>query len=96
MSTQADPPGSGDLPETTRREPPAPADQLQPSAADQLRPGSGAPLVEGPPASVGEPISDRRINLLAGVSGLVLLGVAGIVTLLVVVLLVIAITGHVR
>jgi hypothetical protein len=59
-----------------------------------LQPGAGRPLVEGPPASVGEPISDQSINRAAGVSGLVLLGVAGIVTLIVLVVLVLAILGR--
>jgi hypothetical protein len=61
-----------------------------------LKPGAGRPLVEGPPDSVAEPISDRTINRAAGISGLVLLGVAGIVTLIVLVLIVFAILGHIR
>jgi hypothetical protein len=63
---------------------------------DELKPGAGRPLVEGPPASVGEPIPARTINLTAGITGLVLLGVAGVVTLVVLVVLILAILGHLR
>jgi hypothetical protein len=73
---------------------PKPIDQLKPS--EDLRPGAGRPLVEGPPDSVAEPVPDRTINRAAGISGLVLLGVAGIVTLIVLVLIVFAILGNIR
>jgi hypothetical protein len=52
--------------------------------------------VEGPPESVGDPIPDRTINRAAGMTGVVLLVVAGIVTLVVLVLIVLAITGHIH
>jgi hypothetical protein len=88
MSTPADPSNPERLPAT------AESQQLEPD--DQLKPGAGRPLVEGPPDSVGEPISDRKVNLVAGVSGLVLFGVAGVVALILLVILIVAITGHVR
>lgn len=68
----------------------------EPKAEDELKPGAGRPLVEGPPASVGEPIPARTVNRTAGIAGIVLLGVAGIVTVIVLVLLVLAILGHIR
>jgi hypothetical protein len=67
-----------------------------PKPGEELKPGAGRPLVEGPPASVGEPISGRTVNLTAGITGLVLLGVAGIVTLIVLIVLVLAILGRVH
>lgn len=68
----------------------------KPKPDDGLKPGAGKPLVEGPPASVGEPIPARTVNLTAGITGLVLLGVAGIVTLIVLIVIVLAILGHIR
>lgn len=68
----------------------------EPKPDDELKPGAGRPLVEGPPASVGEPVPARTINLTAGITGLVLLGVAGIVTLIVLIVIVLAILGHLR
>ncbi|PZR97733.1 MAG: hypothetical protein DLM67_07550 [Candidatus Nephthysia bennettiae] len=59
-----------------------------------MKPGAGRPLVEGPPASVGEPIPARTINRTAGMAGLLLLGVAGVVTLVVLVVVVLAILGR--
>jgi hypothetical protein len=73
---------------------PRPVEQIKTS--EDLTPGAGKPLVEGPPDSVAGPISDRTINRAAGISGLLLLGVAGIVTLIVLVLIVFAILGHIR
>ena len=95
MSTPADPNRPEGLPATpaTPSTPATPGSELQ-EPDDQLRPGAGRPLVEGPPASVGEPVSDRRINVTAGISGLVVLGVVGVLTVLVLVILVIAITSH--
>jgi hypothetical protein len=71
-----------------------PDDQLKPE--DQLQPGAGRPLVEGPPASVGEPIADRRINFTAGVSGLILLGAGGVIAVILLVVLLFAILGHIH
>jgi hypothetical protein len=65
-----------------------------PKPDQELKPGAGRPLVEGPPASVGEPIPASTINRTAGMAGLVLLGVAGIVTLIVLVVIVLAILGR--
>lgn len=88
MSTPADP--------TRHDEPPASTESESLKVDDQLQPGAGRPLVEGPPASVGEPISDRKINVAGGILGLIVLGVAGVLTLIVLVILVTAIAGHTR
>lgn len=68
----------------------------EPKPGDDLKPGAGKPLVEGPPASVGEPVSARTVNLTAGITGLVLIGVAAIVTLIVLIVLILAILGHIH
>jgi hypothetical protein len=64
------------------------------ASQDDLKPGAGKPLVEGPPASVGEPIPARTINTTAGVVGLVLFGLGALITLVVLIILVLAILGR--
>ncbi len=54
-----------------------------PGPAAPLEPGRGAPLVTGPPRSVNEPLSARRVNTVFGIGGVV-----GIVALVIVVVLV--------
>ena len=88
MSTPAEP----EKPERL----PAAAEDQRLDLDEGLKPGAGRPLVEGPPASVGDPVPDRKVNLVAGLSGLVLFGVIGVMTLIVLVILVLAMTGHVR
>lgn len=65
-----------------------------PEPGGELQPGAGKPMVEGPPMSVSEPASDTAINRTAGIFGIGLLGVAAIVTVLVLVLIVLAICTH--
>ena len=66
------------------------------ASQDDLKPGAGKPLVEGPPASVGEPIPARTINTTAGVAGLAIFGVGALITLIVLVVLVLAILGRIH
>lgn len=64
-------------------EPPA---EMQPSGPpvlnNQPRPGAGRPLVEGPPDSVGPPISGGFFNTLAGI-GWIGIGVVALVVLVI-------------
>ena len=67
---------------------PPPAEGQSPAApapetSDQLQPGRGAPLVAGPPRSVGGPIDSGRVNTVFGIGG-----VLGIVAIIIVVILV--------
>ncbi len=93
MSTQDD-----DLklePPESATQPPAPREAPQPQPpAEQERPGNeveagrGRPLVEGPPMSVSEPVSDSTVNRTAAFAGLGLLGlglVGAVIILLVIV-----------
>ena len=63
------------------------------ASEDDLKPGAGKPLVEGPPASVGEPVPARTINMTAGMAGLVIFGVGALITVVVLIVLVLAIVG---
>lgn len=68
------------------REPDAPPAERSP--ADDLEPGRGRPLVEGPPMSVDEPISDASINRTAAFAGIGLLGL-GLVVIVVLLLVIV-------
>lgn len=74
-------------------EPPAPAPaapgQQQPGS--DLEPGRGKPLVEGPPMSVDEPVSEQSINRTAAFAGIGLLGLGLIVVLVVLLVIVFAV-----
>lgn len=74
-------PGSGDLPAEVRSSPP-------PVPSNQPRPGAGRPLVEGPPDSVGPPISAGFFNTLAGIGWI---GIGLVVLVVLVILLVVLI-----
>src|SRR5436190_23448368 len=66
--------------------PPAAVDPAQPPAGQpggpDLEPGRGRPLVEGPPMSVDEPVSDSTINRTAAVAGLRLAGIGPVVAVI--------------
>ena len=87
----AQPPAVPDRAEAAERQPDAPAEQ---PAEPELRPGAGRPLVEGPPMSVDEPISDSTINRTAAFAGIGLLGIGAIVVVVVLVLVLLAICTH--
>ena len=88
-------------------QPPAPADPAPPPApvpAEQapeppaerapdsdLEPGRGRPLVEGPPMSVDEPVSDSTINRTAAFAGLGLLGLGVLVAVVLVLVILFAV-----
>jgi hypothetical protein len=78
-------------PPAEQRPEPAPAERRP---ENELQPGAGRPLVEGPPMSVDEPISDARINRTAAYAGLGLLGVGLIVALVLLLVIVFAVCGR--
>jgi len=75
--------------------PPPPDEKLPepPVPTNEPRPGAGQPLVDGPPASVGPPVSahasfyvgvdDAQVFNLAGGSGCVALGVGALVVVII-------------
>ncbi|HEY7201810.1 MAG TPA: hypothetical protein VIC57_16430 [Candidatus Dormibacteraeota bacterium] len=96
MSTQDDdlklePPQGAPMPPAPHdEEPPAPpAERERPE--NELEAGRGRPMVEGPPMSVSEPISDSTINRTAGIAGLGLLGLGLLVALILLLVIVFAI-----
>ena len=73
--------------------PPPPVPQQQ--APDSgLEPGRGRPMVEGPPMSVDEPVSDQAINRTAAFAGIGLLGLGLVVVVIVLLVIVFAVCGH--
>jgi hypothetical protein len=76
-------------------EPPAPsAPQGERKPESDLEPGRGRPLVEGPPMSVDEPISEQAINRTAAFAGIGLLGLGLIAVLIVLLVIVFAVCSH--
>jgi hypothetical protein len=73
-------------------EPPAPPEQR--AAESDLESGRGRPLVEGPPMSVDEPISEQSINRTAAFAGIGLLGIGLIVLVVVLLVVVFAVCTH--
>jgi hypothetical protein len=86
---QAPPPAPPPVPATPQ--PPEPVVQ-QPQS--ELQPGQGRPLVEGPPMSVSEPVSDTAINRTAAFFGLGLIGIVLVVALVLILVIVFAICTH--
>ncbi len=74
-------------------QPPQPPPAQQQPQGD-LQPGAGRPLVEGPPMSVSEPISDSAINRTAAFAGLGLVGLGLVVALVVILVIVFAVCAH--
>src|SRR5215831_21235352 len=73
--------------------PPPVAQDAQPPDSG-LEPGRGRPMVEGPPMSVDEPVSDETINRTAAFAGLGLLGIGLVVVLVLLLVIVFAVCGH--
>ena len=67
---------------------PPPPDPGEPG----LTPGAGAPLVPGPPRSVREPASARRLNTVLGTTGV--LGIIAVVVAIVIIVVVIVSLFH--
>lgn len=67
---------------------PPPTDPDEP----QLAPGAGAPLVPGPPRSVREPVTARKLNSILGVTGV--LGLIATVVAIVIIVVVIVSLFH--
>ena len=95
MSTQDD-----DLrlePPQSATQPPAPQEPPKPQVPaererqePELEAGRGRPMVEGPPMSVSEPISDSTINRTAAFAGIGLLGIGLVVAVILLLLVVFA------
>ncbi len=78
-------------------QPPVPARPDPPAARQpesELEPGRGRPMVEGPPMSVDEPISEQSINRTAAFAGIGLLGVGLVVALVLLLVIVFAVCRH--
>jgi hypothetical protein len=94
----AQPPRAQPPAERTPDPPPAAVDPAQPPAGrpagPELEPGRGKPLVEGPPMSVDEPVSDSTINRTAAFAGIGLVGIGLIVAVIVILLVVLAVCTH--
>jgi hypothetical protein len=79
-------------------QPPAPFPPGPPAPgrtpASDLQPGAGRPMVEGPPMSVSEPISDSSINRTAAFAGIGLLGLGLIVVVVLLLVSVFAVCAH--
>jgi hypothetical protein len=88
---QAQPPAPPPVP-APRPEPPAPQEHRPPES--ELEPGRGRPMVEGPPMSVDEPISEQAINRTATYAGIGLLGIGLIVAIVLLLVIVFAVCGH--
>jgi len=58
-----------------------------------LQPGAGKPLVEGPPMSVSEPISEDAINRTAAFAGIGLVALGVIVAVVLLLVIVFAVCG---
>jgi hypothetical protein len=74
--------------------PPSPAAQDPQPPDSGLEPGRGRPMVEGPPMSVNEPVSDDTINRTAAFAGIGLLGIGLIVVVVLLLVIVFAVCGH--
>jgi len=74
--------------------PPPPVAQSQQPPDSGLEPGRGRPMVEGPPMSVDEPVSDETINRTAAFAGIGLLGIGLIVVVVLLLVIVFAVCGH--
>jgi Family of unknown function (DUF6480) len=80
--------------ELQRRDDPAAPPDEDTAKQNGLQPGAGKPLVEGPPMSVSEPVSDETINRFALRAGLVMLAVGAVVVLIVVIGLIALLLRH--
>jgi hypothetical protein len=78
---------AGDPPATRETQPPP----TERDPANELQPGAGRPLVEGPPMSVDEPISEQAINRTAAYAGIGLLGVGLLVAVVLILVIVFAV-----
>ena len=86
------PPPPAPVPAPEPAAPPAPQHEVKPES--DLEPGRGRPLVEGPPMSVDEPISEQAINRTAAFAGIGLLGLGLIAVLIVLLVIVFAVCSH--
>ena len=69
--------------------PPVPAEQER--QEPELEAGRGRPMVEGPPMSVSEPVSDSTINRTAAFAGIGLLGIGLVVAVILLLIVVFAV-----
>lgn len=80
------PPPAAPVPSPEPADPPAEPERPE----SELEPGRGRPLVEGPPMSVSEPVSESSINRTAAFAGLGLLGLGLLLALIVLLVVVFA------
>jgi len=96
MSTQDDdlrlePPQSAPQPPAPQEPPQPPVPAEQERKEPELEAGRGRPMVEGPPMSVSEPISDSTINRTAAFAGIGLLGIGLVVVVILLLVVVFAV-----